>query len=541
MLENYLVNQWKVFPLKPGSKIPATAHGFKDATLDATQVDKWIASLPGCNWAVATGEDSGIVVVDVDVKDGGLDEVKKYNFPPTLTVSTPTGGMHLYYSYLGELIGNRTRLYPGIDIRASGGYVVAPPSKDYHFVAGFCKPAPLPLWLEAELKRERLPQTPSEGRDLSEREGRLSRQTLEFLVQGAQEGTWNARLFKASKDMQEQGWSKEDASERLITITGYLDAVDERTIQSAYQNLPKYQSRELSNNEQENLAQSSLILTPKDLSLSTIEYLSDKDAVRGQSTGLSALDKLLGGGKRLGEVTCWHAEAKVGKNTFWHALMYTWLQQKIPFAYASREITPESEIIPNFLSLQFNENAWTAEINADRRARYEAAMADWCVYFAKGYGYFPIEELKRWVDELYKLGVRHFWFDHLHYMLEDPEDHKAASKLIKEIKTLSKDLNIHIDLIIQPNKLMEGQKVSLASIKGGSAMGQAIDNLITLERKRNTVADNIVELELKVGRSKLCRPGKVLLQYNPKTTHFSVVDMRDVASEGETSKKIIPL
>jgi KaiC/GvpD/RAD55 family RecA-like ATPase len=89
--------------------------------------------------------------------------------------------------------------------------------------------------------------------------------------------------------------------------------------------------------------------------------------VKGEPTGLSGLDKLLGGGQRLGEVTCWHAEAKTGKNTLWHKLMHLWLSRKEPvaIAYASRELTPESEVLPNLLSLERKENAWLADVRQE--------------------------------------------------------------------------------------------------------------------------------------------------------------------------------
>ena len=35
-----------VFPLKPGSKVPATAHGFKDATMSEHTVRAWWARVP---------------------------------------------------------------------------------------------------------------------------------------------------------------------------------------------------------------------------------------------------------------------------------------------------------------------------------------------------------------------------------------------------------------------------------------------------------------------------------------------------------------
>lgn len=52
-------------------------------------------------------------------------------FPPTLTISTPSGGYHLYYEYHPGLTvsANAYPEYPNVDIRSDSGYVVAPPSQ----------------------------------------------------------------------------------------------------------------------------------------------------------------------------------------------------------------------------------------------------------------------------------------------------------------------------------------------------------------------------------------------------------------------------
>jgi hypothetical protein len=112
--------------------------GWQDeASSDIDQILKWAAAWPDCWWALATGEGSGVVVVDVDVKgqaDGwaslkelGCDE----QLAPHPAVETPSGGFHLYceapHGYLKTVRG----LVEGVDIRATGGLVILPPSPGY--------------------------------------------------------------------------------------------------------------------------------------------------------------------------------------------------------------------------------------------------------------------------------------------------------------------------------------------------------------------------------------------------------------------------
>ena len=122
---------WAVFPLIPNSKRPLTQNGFKDASKDPEVIRRWWLEHPTANIGLVTGEISGLVVVDVDVKNGAqgmasLDSIQ--NMTPTLTVQTPSGGLHFYYLAPGT-VRCRTGLLPGIDIKADGGYVVAPGSQ----------------------------------------------------------------------------------------------------------------------------------------------------------------------------------------------------------------------------------------------------------------------------------------------------------------------------------------------------------------------------------------------------------------------------
>ena len=88
--------------------------------------------------ALLTGEKSGIMVIDLDVNHAdGVDGVKTFNeiwkdFPETLIVETPNGGMHLYFNYRKGL-KSRAAYFPGIDIRTDGGVIVIPGSEKKNF------------------------------------------------------------------------------------------------------------------------------------------------------------------------------------------------------------------------------------------------------------------------------------------------------------------------------------------------------------------------------------------------------------------------
>lgn len=118
---------WPVFPLLPGSKMPATKHGFKDATVDGDRIREWWTKHPESNIGLPTG-----VMFDVIDIDGpeGIKSLADLG-PEALgnvhgKVGTPRG-FHYYVASSGD--GNRVGIRPGIDYRGVGGYVCAPPSR----------------------------------------------------------------------------------------------------------------------------------------------------------------------------------------------------------------------------------------------------------------------------------------------------------------------------------------------------------------------------------------------------------------------------
>src|SRR6266446_6435310 len=165
---SYARNDWYVFPLT--GKIPfKDSQGYKDATTDPQQIQTWWIQHPTANIGLATGERSGIIVLDIDPQKGGYYSVKelqkRYNpLPETRRVSTAHKGLHYYFLYPrdAENYTNCVKLagLEGIDIRANGGYVVLPPSRlfnrlSYTWADPDTPIAPLPTWLRDLILQER--------------------------------------------------------------------------------------------------------------------------------------------------------------------------------------------------------------------------------------------------------------------------------------------------------------------------------------------------------------------------------------------------
>ncbi|MEV6841630.1 bifunctional DNA primase/polymerase [Streptomyces sp. NPDC051133] len=208
-------------PLAPGRKTPAAnctrcravshrpaecpclaagrwCHGFHSATLDQQRIRQWWGLNPEFGVGVACGP-AGLVVIDIDAHSApppkrervlpgipiaedvdlrGLtngfhtlavlaalrDEPSPADDETTLRVRTPSGGLHVWYRATDN---RRWQCSSGssqgralawqVDVRAHGGYIIAPGTTTSHGTyspAGMVRePAVLPNWLGQELER----------------------------------------------------------------------------------------------------------------------------------------------------------------------------------------------------------------------------------------------------------------------------------------------------------------------------------------------------------------------------------------------------
>lgn len=83
-------------------KHPRVKGGVNAATRDINQINSWWKKWPDANIGIATGEISGILVIDVDPRNGGDVELRKLfdehgEFPVTLKSATGGGGLHYLF------------------------------------------------------------------------------------------------------------------------------------------------------------------------------------------------------------------------------------------------------------------------------------------------------------------------------------------------------------------------------------------------------------------------------------------------------------
>ncbi|WP_331719956.1 bifunctional DNA primase/polymerase [Streptomyces sp. NBC_00147] len=212
---------WPVLPLARGRKTPAAncercrapghsrtgctcasvgrwCHGFHAATLDPQRITQWWGPRPELGVGVACGP-AGLLVIDIDAHQAQVPDRDRIlpgihigehidltglasgfhtlavlaalrsmpnpaTDPSTLRVRTPSGGLHVWYRtdpavgwQCSTGSGRGRALAWQVDVRAHGGYIIAPhtttSSGSYTPLEGAQEPAELPVWLAHELER----------------------------------------------------------------------------------------------------------------------------------------------------------------------------------------------------------------------------------------------------------------------------------------------------------------------------------------------------------------------------------------------------
>lgn len=121
---------------------------------------------PKANVGIATGSASGVWVLDLDSKNGkdGVESLRALvaehgALPLTYTAQTGSGGWHYYFLMPddGDVANSQGRIAPGIDVRGTGGQVVAAPSTTDSGTYRVLRDVPVaeaPEWLLALTRRK---------------------------------------------------------------------------------------------------------------------------------------------------------------------------------------------------------------------------------------------------------------------------------------------------------------------------------------------------------------------------------------------------
>lgn len=178
-----------VFPCKP-DKRPYTASGFKDASTDADVINKWWQKWPDALVGVPTG--IKFVVLDLDLQHVEANEwYGKANLPLTRTHVTRSGGRHLLFKPHEDCRCSTSKLWPHVDTRGLGGYVIWWPAHGCDVMHGGAL-AEVPEWVIKRLNPPIEPLPPA--RRVTVKSARAKIEGIAGTIATAPEGQRNALL-----------------------------------------------------------------------------------------------------------------------------------------------------------------------------------------------------------------------------------------------------------------------------------------------------------------------------------------------------------
>lgn len=212
----------KFFRVKKNEKQPLITD-WRKGEYD-TIVQSWINE--GGNIGVLTGDVSGILVVDCDNHKPnqltGVEHLKQYTkdheveLPETWSVSTPSGGLHLYYSipeeWKGKSFHQQIKAIESVDFQHNGRYVVYAGSQIDGNLYQNVRDVPIvpaPEWL---LKLYHKPEVKHSHR----RKPNKSAQVINFMTNGVSEGGRNIWIAQLTGKLLATGATDEAVAKMVV-------------------------------------------------------------------------------------------------------------------------------------------------------------------------------------------------------------------------------------------------------------------------------------------------------------------------------------
>lgn len=213
----------------------------------------------------------------------------------------------------------------------------------------------------------------------------------------------------------------------------------------------------------------------------------EKAPLRRRSWGYPRLDsftKGLGGGEFIGVL----AEAGTGKTTFVLQVVANLLDQGYRCGIGSLEEHIENEITPKLFSTIIGRNIGMGGLTREEAERHAERMSKVQLYPGDG----ELNDVVDWVRECYYVhDVKFIAIDYLQLMCADEKDVQQIKDICYTFKKLVKECpELTILMVIQPKQKQRtrlkdgseaaGLKLEGADARGGSAINQSVDKMLTI-------------------------------------------------------------
>lgn len=282
---------------------------------------------------------------------------------------------------------------------------------------------------------------------LPEKKGKLARNTLEFMLNGAPNGLWNATLTKAAIDVREQGYNMDECITLLSRATGHLDDADKRCIGSIYSREMKYGARDDGNSF--NFREIDSILSNNE----KLEWCAERLLIKG---GLSIFA----------------GRPKSGKSTLVRQLVKNIINNE---EFLGRKTQPSKVL---YLALEEHDVMLKEQFNQVGIKKGDPILIH------TGMFKNPAKKYENLTNAILETGSEFVVIDTMALFcgIEDLNNYNSVNVALTQMREICRDTKAHIMMI---HHLSKGSRDRPETILGSTAISGAVDNIISLTRKGN--------------------------------------------------------
>ena len=253
--------------------------------------------------------------------------------------------------------------------------------------------------------------------------------------------------------------------------------------------------------------------------------MDDIQSTPAVTSGFMMLDSMLGGGLREGELTIVHAKAKTGKTTFLNQIIAKSILADIKVGVASFEMNPVKEILPSVFSIimqkNFRQSAEASDLikatqgNPGSSELFNPVLN--LTFFNHHLGKASLEGVIQFIEELAHSGTKLICVDHTLFLVKSAKESDEHVEVCRQLALAANRYKVHIILVAQAPKLINGMHLGLETPYGGMAASMFAHNFITLQRAKEH--QDVLEVRLLACRYPNSRPSyePVMLTYNRET------------------------
>ena len=191
-------------------------------------------------------------------------------------------------------------------------------------------------------------------------------------------------------------------------------------------------------------------------------------------------------------------------------------------ALLMRELCIETGIAPYYVKhgLALETQSMMTKVQVGMKRLFDLPLQYYDVTNAKS----DIAWIENKIRQLAKEGVEFFVVDHIGLIKhEDPKlpDYAKLTDISTRFQKLCRKYNIAIIQLVQVNRVAEGERPTLAHLKGSGAIEENADIVIMLHRDRaQSPEDIMIETDLIVAKNRNGMCGTIKLNFFPKFTKF---------------------